>query len=153
MNIWIGDHKSVSSLHKDPYENIYAVVTGQKRFRLLPPTSQPFLHEQLYKQAVYNKGEEWEVKPLDEDSIPWIPVDLGDMDLKKFPKLQHVRPITVTVSAGELLYLPALWYHQVEQEDDQVGRCIAVNYWYDSPLFLQYHSIHDMITKLSKIII
>jgi jumonji domain-containing protein 7 len=153
MNIWIGDHKSVSSLHKDPYENIYAVVTGQKRFRLLPPTSQPFLHEQFYKQAVYHKQDKWEVKPLDEDPIPWIPVDLGDIDLQKFPKLQQVRPITVTVSAGEVLYLPALWYHQVEQEDDQMGRCIAVNYWYDSPLFLQYHSVHDMITKLSKIII
>lgn len=28
VNIWIGDERSVSSLHKDHYENIYAVISG-----------------------------------------------------------------------------------------------------------------------------
>jgi jumonji domain-containing protein 7 len=38
VNIWIGNDNAVSSLHKDPYENFYAVVKGQKIFTLLPPT-------------------------------------------------------------------------------------------------------------------
>lgn len=151
MNIWIGTHQSVSSLHKDPYENIYAVITGKKVFRLLPPASQPWLHEQFYKQAIYNKTESgWEIKPLDQEPIPWIPIDLGKPDLVKYPLLQHVNPITVTVHAGEVLYLPALWYHQVEQQDDEEGRCIAINYWYDSALFMKLHTVHDLITKISR---
>lgn len=35
------------------------------------------------------------------------------------------------MNPGELLYLPAMWYHQVEQESDYEGKCIAVNWWYD----------------------
>lgn len=43
-NVWIGDEKSVTSLHKDPYENVYLVVRGEKRFDLLPPTEFYCLH-------------------------------------------------------------------------------------------------------------
>lgn len=30
VNMWIGGRKSVSSVHKDPYENMYAVLKGEK---------------------------------------------------------------------------------------------------------------------------
>ena len=48
-------------------------------------------------------------------------------DLFSNPSLP--RPIRVTVGPGELLYLPAIWWHQVEQQADETGRVIAVNYW------------------------
>ena len=38
VNIWIGDDKSITSIHSDPYENIYLVVRGAKHFTLFPPT-------------------------------------------------------------------------------------------------------------------
>jgi len=53
VNIWVGDERSVSSLHRDPYENIYCVVTGVKRFTLLPPTDGPFLCEQPFPGYQY----------------------------------------------------------------------------------------------------
>ena len=34
----IGDERSVSSFHKDHYENLYSVICGEKIFTLLPPT-------------------------------------------------------------------------------------------------------------------
>ena len=41
-------------------------------------------------------------------------------------------PITVEVHAGECLYLPAMWYHYVQQRRGAGGEpAIAVNYWYD----------------------
>lgn len=30
VNLWIGDERSVSSMHRDPYQNMYAVVVGEK---------------------------------------------------------------------------------------------------------------------------
>lgn len=33
-NFWMGNHRSVTSLHKDPYENVYGVVCGHKVFTL-----------------------------------------------------------------------------------------------------------------------
>jgi hypothetical protein len=39
----------------------------------------------------------------------------------------HASPVVVEVRAGECLYLPAMWYHRVEQ----LGVTIAVNFWHD----------------------
>ena len=60
VNVWIGDGRSVTSLHKgecdgiwrhqadettsDPYENLYYVIRGSKTFTLLPPTEFYCLH-------------------------------------------------------------------------------------------------------------
>ena len=44
----MGTSKSVSSIHRDPYENIYAVIHGEKHFTLIPPVCFPFLCEGQY---------------------------------------------------------------------------------------------------------
>ncbi len=38
VNFWIGSCRAITSLHKDPYENIYVVLSGTKTFALVPPT-------------------------------------------------------------------------------------------------------------------
>jgi peptidyl-lysine (3S)-dioxygenase / protease len=38
---------------------------------------------------------------------PWPPVR------SRFPLYRHAEPLRVAVRAGELLYLPSMWYHQV----------------------------------------
>jgi jumonji domain-containing protein 7 len=37
-----------------------------------------------------------------------------------------------------MLFLPTLWYHQVEQKSGTDGPCIAVNYWYDMDYDFRY---------------
>jgi len=34
INLWLGSSQSTTSMHKDPYENIYFVVEGKKTFRM-----------------------------------------------------------------------------------------------------------------------
>merc|ERR1711879_1106727 len=55
VNLWIGDERSVSSCHKDHYENLYIVVRGEKIFTLLPPCAVPFLHERRCLPATYER--------------------------------------------------------------------------------------------------
>jgi hypothetical protein len=38
VNLWVGDARSVTTVHRDPYHNFYLVVSGWKEFVLLPPT-------------------------------------------------------------------------------------------------------------------
>lgn len=38
VNFWLGSSRSITSLHKDHYENLYLVVAGTKTFILIPPT-------------------------------------------------------------------------------------------------------------------
>ena len=40
-------------------------------------------------------------------------------------------PLRWEVAAGEVLYLPAGWWHHVQQLSDGDEPVIAVNYWYD----------------------
>ena len=47
--------------------------------------------------------------------VPWIPIDPLKPDLERYPMYKAARPVTVTVHAGETLYLPSLWYHHVQQ--------------------------------------
>ncbi|KAI8378028.1 cupin-like domain-containing protein [Radiomyces spectabilis] len=133
VNFWFGNEKSITSLHKDPYENCYAVVRGSKTFILFPPSEYYCMHESLYPNAIYvpdEKTGKLTLQPLDPPSkTPWIPVDPQRPDLEQYPRFAHARPIVVTIGEGEMLYLPALWFHQVLQKGDD--GVIAINYWYD----------------------
>ncbi|RKP17971.1 hypothetical protein ROZALSC1DRAFT_23684 [Rozella allomycis CSF55] len=48
VNLWIGNEKSTTSMHKDHYENLYAVVRECKIFTLYPPNYYPFLQGRGY---------------------------------------------------------------------------------------------------------
>lgn len=54
VNLWIGTDHSVTSFHKDHYENLYAVVSGEKHFLILPPTDVHRLYVQQYPAANYS---------------------------------------------------------------------------------------------------
>jgi peptidyl-lysine (3S)-dioxygenase / protease len=149
VNIWIGENRSVTSLHKDHYENIYAVIRGQKKFTLYPPTNYPLMYERKYPQAEYEmEGDDFHIKvSKDDGEIPWISVDPNNPDFEKFPNFEFATPYVVTLNTGDLLYLPSLWFHQVEQKVDKNGEMIAVNFWYDmeyGPLYNYYKFIEKL---------
>ncbi|KAF3910570.1 hypothetical protein ABW21_db0202429 [Orbilia brochopaga] len=163
VNLWIGNHHSVSSLHKDPYQNLYGVVLGTKIFTLINPFGVAAAQEKKVLNATYVKHQNGEfVVTKDrvssssgqdalESTITWPARDLEDYfslseeernvpleqiaedDPLKWVKLST--PIRIEVHAGEMLYLPALWYHQVGQRMDETeGICVAVNYWCVCPI-------------------
>ncbi|XP_044291665.1 cytosolic phospholipase A2 beta-like [Varanus komodoensis] len=43
VNFWLGESAAVTSLHKDHYENLYCVISGEKHFLLHPPSDRPFI--------------------------------------------------------------------------------------------------------------
>jgi len=124
VNFWMGEDRSVSSLHQDPYENMYCVLRGEKHFTLLPPTAEPWITKPQFRQAHWEKlSNGWEIVDDDEENkVPWVTTDPNDIEMSP--------PIKVVVKKGETLYLPALWYHQVSQRGEE-GRTVAVNFWYD----------------------
>ncbi|KAA1466374.1 Clavaminate synthase-like protein [Dentipellis sp. KUC8613] len=129
VNLWIGNDRSVTSVHSDPYENIYYVVRGCKTFVLLPPTDGFYLQERLYPHAVYKPtgpGGRLVLTPSrDTPAIRWSSITDPDF-VQKLPPSAH--PITISVHAGESLYLPAGWWHHVSQSRETT---VALNWWYD----------------------
>ncbi|KAI9816838.1 MAG: hypothetical protein M1827_001483 [Pycnora praestabilis] len=150
INLWIGNSRSVTALHKDNYENIYVQVVGKKHFVLLPPIEYPCVGERGLQMGTYvrdgddnksgggnadedregngkgKKGGEkgkWDVR-LDEGEeageIPFATYDPDHPDVRPTPFSHLSRPSRVTLEEGDMLYLPALWY------DKFVGVCYMV---------------------------
>ncbi|CAG5866964.1 unnamed protein product [Menidia menidia] len=92
----------------------------------------------LYQPAVYRQQDDGHFEVIDEKAsqkVPWIPLDPLDPDLERYPQYRQARPLRCTVKAGEMLYLPSLWFHHVQQSHG----CIAVNYWYDMEYDIKYN--------------
>lgn len=87
-------------MHKDPYENIYCVIKGEKEFILHPPTDLPFIPYNDYPTANYREIEpgQWSIEPIisgeiikDDENwqsgsnlVPWIAIDPLNPDYERF---------------------------------------------------------------------
>ncbi|XP_058018012.1 bifunctional peptidase and (3S)-lysyl hydroxylase JMJD7 isoform X1 [Ahaetulla prasina] len=148
VNFWLGESSAVTSLHKDHYENLYCVISGEKHFLLHPPSDRPFIPYELYPPATYHVSEDGSFDILEDktaEKVPWIPLDPLSPDLKQYPEYAQAKPLRCTVKSGEMLYLPSLWFHHVQQSHG----CIAVNYWYDMAYDLKY-SYYQLLDSLTK---
>ena len=140
VNFWLGNSLSTTSLHKDNYENIYVQVRGQKHFVIMPPVAAAAVNEQSISGTTYtstNGDEEAELKvedlkhTLDEPELI-VPVPTWDPDfpdVRSTPYSELVKPLRITLNEGDMMYLPAQWYHKVGQSCGDEGYCCAVNYW------------------------
>ncbi|KAG2013653.1 hypothetical protein CC2G_010538 [Coprinopsis cinerea AmutBmut pab1-1] len=131
VNLWIGNSKSITSVHSDPYENIYVVVRGKKKFTLIPPTDGWCLQERFYPHARFSRHSpssllEIVPSPSDTPMVRWS--SLPDRRLSEVLP-DDICPLHVELEAGQTLYLPVGWWHQVEQSEETT---IALNWWYDA---------------------
>ena len=114
--IWLG-HASTVSFHYDTVDNLACVVAGRRRFTLYSP----LLIESLY------------VGPID-NTMAGQPVSLAASsppDPVRYPKFEAVRnqALTAELGPGDAIYMPKLWWHQVEASAPFNG---LVNYWWDA---------------------
>ncbi|CAO1628111.1 unnamed protein product [Parajaminaea phylloscopi] len=149
LNIWIGSSKSRSSMHRDHYENVFYCLRGNKIFTVFPPTEAHYLCErdpfEVYRHssdAPYDLISDPEGTP----PTPWIPIDptQSPYSARNKPYTRYakgLKPLEIRVREGEVLFLPAGWYHHVGQVSDDRpedslkgpgGACIALNWWYES---------------------
>lgn len=111
VNLWIGNSKSVTAMHKDNYENIYVQVLGRKHFVLFPALCYSFVNEKPLQPATYVRTEDGLVLQMDENDEP-VPFPIWDPDRPSenaTPFSQYAQPLRVTLNPGDMLYLPAMW--------------------------------------------
>jgi len=113
--LWIGNASRVAC-HYDSYDNLALVVAGRRRFTLYPPDAIGDLY----------------VGPIDH-TLAGQPVSLAagtDPHDGRYPRYAnaHERALVAELEPGDALYLPKLWWHQVEAFDPVN---VLVNYWWD----------------------
>jgi len=90
--LWIGPAGTVTPLHHDTANILFAQVYGQKRFTLMAPWETALFRSM---RGVYNT------------------LDPERPDPTRAPGYEHVTVKTVTLSPGEMLFIPAGWWHHV----------------------------------------
>uniref|UniRef100_A0A2I3RQL2 tRNA-yW synthesizing protein 5 n=1 Tax=Pan troglodytes TaxID=9598 RepID=A0A2I3RQL2_PANTR len=86
--------------HYDVMDNLLIQVTGKKRVVLFSPRDAQYL---------YLKGTKSEVLNID------------NPDLAKYPLFSKARRYECSLEAGDVLFIPALWFHNVISEEFGVG--------------------------------
>ena len=117
VNFWMGHGRTRVALHFDPSENLLAVVRGTKSLRLFPPSE---------TRNVYPRPLRSPPAQLNYSSVR----DAENPDLAAFPRFRDARWLRCELAPGDMLFLPAGWWHYVVSE----GQHIAVNFWWSMPL-------------------
>ncbi|KAK9919096.1 hypothetical protein WJX75_009374 [Coccomyxa subellipsoidea] len=103
INLWMCTRGSRSSLHYDPYHNLLCVVTGSKEVRCMSPAATQWLYPY----------------PLYSESPNHSAVDFTQPDGVRHPlyaeALKH--QLSAHLQAGDALFLPEGWWHQVDSEE------------------------------------
>ncbi|MES2759972.1 MAG: cupin-like domain-containing protein [Pseudomonadota bacterium] len=93
---WLGPAGTVTPLHCDYDDNIFAQVWGSKRIFLAPPHHDEFLYPSAANAILFGS-----------------PFNPEAPDFDKFPLARQATMVECIVNAGDMLYVPAGWYHQV----------------------------------------
>lgn len=113
--IWIG-HASTVACHHDNSDNLACVAAGRRRFTLYPPDAIGDLY----------------VGPIDH-TMAGQPVSLaaGAPDDPAYPRFAaaRARALTAELEPGDAIYMPKLWWHQVEASG---AFNVLVNFWWDA---------------------
>jgi hypothetical protein len=93
---WLGPSGTVTPLHCDYDDNIFAQIWGSKRIFLSPPHHDEFLYTREANAILVGS-----------------PFDPEAPDFDQYPLARQASMIECIVNPGDLLYVPAGWYHQV----------------------------------------
>ncbi|CAL1538086.1 unnamed protein product [Lymnaea stagnalis] len=86
--------------HYDVMDNLLLQIIGRKRVVLFHPKD---------VEHLYMNGDKSEV------------LDVENPDLNKYPKFSAARPYSGYLEPGDILFIPALWFHNMTYEDPGVA--------------------------------
>jgi hypothetical protein len=134
VSIWIGN-RTLTSAHYDMSNNLACCMVGRRRFTLFPPDQ---VHN-LYPGPL---------EPTPGGQVVSM-VDPRAPDLERYPRFAEAAAAgeIAELEPGDVLFYPALWWHQVEARD---AFNVMINYWWNtSPGFMdtpQTTLLHALIS-------
>jgi hypothetical protein len=100
VSLWLGPAGTVTPLHHDASNILFAQVYGRKLVRLISPFS---------LDRVYN------------DRECYSAVDLDAIDYDRFPLMRSVQVLSTTLDPGDAVFLPICWWHAVRSLDVSIS--------------------------------
>lgn len=109
--LWIGSKGTCSGLHSDLKDNLFLQVHGFKTVYLVPFEDTPYVYPYV-------------------DNIVNSRIDCENFIPSEFPKFMRARVYKVTVSPGDMMFIPKGWWHYLRS----CTPSISVNHWFGQPV-------------------
>eukprot|EP01041_Mallomonas_annulata_P000659 gene659-1271_t len=173
--LWMGGgaQKTVGRMHFDRNENLMAMIRGSKTFHLYDPLQSEYLYADTplrsasFGATVGLDGRVAFQRPSDsvaEEAVEahtYSPVDIQNPNYTHHPLFKQAKGFACTIHQGDILFVPSHWWHQVISHNDEKGKSIGVNYFYEpffhrplykakSPL-MQYNRYYSHISELKTV--
>ncbi|CAH1244729.1 KDM8 [Branchiostoma lanceolatum] len=110
IDLWMSSNGGSSVLHKDAFNSMNCLYNGTKHWKLIERKYEPLLHKA------------WEPS---REVGGYSEVNVHKVDLLKHPNMAKVHWSNFTINAGDCLYLPKSYWHQVESVGD-VNLAVAI---------------------------
>eukprot|EP00941_MAST-03F_sp_MAST-3F-sp1_P002623 g2623.t1 len=112
-NIWFSTQNATTTFHYDSEHNIYIQLSGSKRFLMASPkdVKNMYLHPILHPFFRQSK-----IRNIETHS--------------EFPLFKDVEVIEAIVEPGDILYMPAMWFHNVKAVSSELST--SLNFWSES---------------------
>lgn len=110
IRLWVGPAGIRTPLHRDLPRNLFAQVFGEKTVILIPPSERRHIPTHGMFSGAPN----------------FSTIDAEAPDLERHPNFARVQRFSCVVHAGEILYIPPLWWHQL----DSTSPSASVSLWF-----------------------
>lgn len=99
-------------MHYDTLDNVLCQITGRKKVTLFPPSQYNNLYMVNSSSGV---------------------LSVTSPDLRQFPKFIEATKhgFQVVLNAGDMIFIPALWFHHIETIESEDDYSISVNIFYE----------------------
>lgn len=116
------------------YFFFYLQIFGEKHLTLFDPHHNEDLYEAHIPEAILGfsptSGTFYRHTLLQSTSMVMSPVDIANPDLERFPNFAQAHRLECILRPGDVLFMPAFWWHEVQSyPDSKERRNLAVNYW------------------------
>lgn len=114
-NIWLGTSNTATTLHFDSYDNFLCQVMGYKYVRLYSQSQNAMLYQDKGNRRTATRAQ----GNLSQ-------VDVGNVDIDKFPLFEQAQFLDTVLGPGEMLYIPNQWWHYVRA----LSVSFSCNFWF-----------------------
>jgi lysine-specific demethylase 8 len=111
-NLWISGSGLTVGLHFDAAENFNMQLRGHKAFYLWPPGVRDYYPLPMFSQTAHISG---------------VYRNGPTPDLTQFPHFSPAKGLRIDLCEGDVLYIPAYWWHQVESLG---AENLNLNFWW-----------------------
>jgi len=127
-NLWVGPGGTKAPLHMDPDDNFFLQLKGSKTFYLFSPADTQY----IYANSPLSQKPEFSQ------------IQASNIDHLTYPKAKQAKLKIVQLKEGEILFLPAYWWHEVVngREDS-----ISINLWCRPKFSGNYQGMRQLTPK------